>query len=106
MKFINYIGPMRLALALFTFILIGMAPFASEASFSGWGVVVGTVAPSMTMIMLFALPLDMMMSRIFMTDTEGAERLRYRRILWLELFLMIALILAWRSFIASLLPQF
>jgi hypothetical protein len=104
MKFIKYIGPMRLALALFTFILIGMAPFASEASFSGWGAVVGTVAPSLTAIMLFVLPLDMMMSRIFMTDTEGAERLRYRRILWLEFFLIIALILAWRPFISNLLP--
>ncbi|ADE16223.1 conserved hypothetical protein [Nitrosococcus halophilus Nc 4] len=105
MEFIKYFGPMRIVLALFTFTLIGMAPFASEASFSGWGAVVGTVAPSLTVIMLFVLPLDMMMSRIFMTDTEGAQRLRYRRILWLEFFLFIALLLAWGPFIANLLRQ-
>ncbi|MGR6036348.1 MAG: hypothetical protein ACU4EQ_01095 [Candidatus Nitrosoglobus sp.] len=103
MKFIKYIGPMRFALALFAFILMGMAPFSIGASFSGWGVVVGTVAPALTIIMLFALPLDIMMSRIFMTDTEGAERVRYWRIIGLELFLIIALIIAWRPFIARLL---
>lgn len=105
MKFINYLGPMRVALALFTFTLIGMAPFASGASLSGWGAVVGIVAPSLTVIMLFVLPLDMMMSRIFMSDAEGAQRLRYRRILWLELFLFLALLVAWGPFIANLLRQ-
>jgi hypothetical protein len=38
-----------------------------------------------------------------MTDTEGAERVRYWRIIGLELFLIIALIIAWRPFIARLL---
>lgn len=105
MKFITYIGPMRLALALFTLTLILMAPFASDAKLAGWGIVVGSVAPALTVIMLFVIPLDMMMSRIFMTDTEGAQHLRYRRILWFELFLFMALLLAWGPFMANLLRQ-
>lgn len=104
MKFAKYIdiGPLRIGLTILVLTLIGMAPFASEASFSGWGVIVGTVAPSLTIIMLFVLPLDMMMSGIFMTDTEGAKRLRYWRILALELILIIALVLAWKPFAANL----
>lgn len=105
MKFILYIGVLRLGLALFTFTLISMAPFASEATLVGWGIVVGAVAPAVTIIMLFLLPLDMMMSRIYMVDTEGAERLRYQRIFWLEFSLFIALAAAWGPFIANLLRQ-
>lgn len=105
MKFIMYIGPLRLALVLFTLILVSAAPFASDAEPVGWGAFAGLVAPALTVIMFFVVPLDMMMSRIFMTDTEGAERLRYRRILWLEFLLLMALLLAWGPFIADLLRQ-
>lgn len=117
MKFIKYIGPLRIGLALFTFALMGMAPFisgekfsdwsaiASEENFSGWGVMVSMVAPALTTIMFFVLSLDMMMNRIFMTDTEGANRLRYRRILWLDFSMIFILLLAWGPFFANLLRQ-
>jgi hypothetical protein len=105
MNFIYYIGPMRIALALFTWLLIIMAPFAKEADFSGWGITVGTIAPALMVIMLFVLSLDILMSRIFMTDVEGAERIRYRRIIWLQLFLLFILLLSWGPFLVNLLQQ-
>lgn len=104
MKFILYIGPLRLVLALLTVILIIMAPFAGEAtSFTGWDAVVGTVAPALAVIMLWVIPLDIMMNRIFLADTEDAER--HRRIFWLDLFLFMALLLAWSPFIIDLVRQ-
>jgi hypothetical protein len=96
---------MRIALAVFTCLLIAMAPFAKEAGFTGWGIMVGTIAPSLMVIMLFVISLDIMMSRIFMTDAKGAERIRYRHIIWLELFLLLVLLLAWGPFLAELLQQ-
>lgn len=104
MKFILYIGPLRLILALLTVILIAMAPFAGEASsLAGWDAVVGTVAPPLAGIMLWVIPLDIMMNRIFLADTEDAER--HRRIFRLDLFLFIALLLAWSPFIIDLVRQ-
>ncbi|GEM21251.1 hypothetical protein [Nitrosococcus oceani] len=117
MKFIKYIGPMRIGLALFTLALMGMAPFASgenssdwgviasQENLSGWDMIVSMVAPSLTVIMFFVLSLDMMMNRIFMTDTEGPHRLRYRRVLWLDFSMIFILLLAWGPFFADLLRQ-
>ncbi|BAW80338.1 hypothetical conserved protein [Candidatus Nitrosoglobus terrae] len=104
MKFINYFGIMRIALAVFTAILVGLAPIATDAPpFGGWRAVVGNVAPALTIIMLFVIALDIMMSRIFMTDTEGTERTRYWRIIGLELVLIIVLITAWKPLVIRLL---
>ncbi|EDZ68507.1 hypothetical protein NOC27_1834 [Nitrosococcus oceani AFC27] len=55
--------------------------------------------------MFFVLSLDMMMNRIFMTDTEGPHRLRYRRVLWLDFSMIFILLLAWGPFFADLLRQ-
>ena len=42
------------------------------------------VAPPLAVMMAFVVPLDMLMSRIYMADKHGAERARYRRILAAE----------------------
>ena len=61
------------------------------------------VAPPLAVMMVFVVPLDMLMSRIYMTDKRGAERARYRRILVAEAAALAVLVAAWVPFFLGLL---
>ena len=55
--------------------------------------------------MLFVLPLDMVMSVVFMSDRQGTERARMRRVLWIEAALLATLVASWTPFLADLLER-
>ena len=61
------------------------------------------VAPPLAVMMAFVVPLDMLMSRIYMTDKPYAERARYRRILAAEALAFVLLVAAWTPFFVALL---
>ena len=54
-------------------------------------------------MVFFVVPLDMLMTRIYMTDKHGAQRARYRRILVAEAAALLLLVAAWAPYFASLL---
>ena len=56
-------------------------------------------------MMAFVVLLDMLMTRIYMSDKAGAERARYRRILAAEAVAFALLVLAWIPFFAPLLER-
>ncbi len=81
-----------------------MGPISGgEAQISGFAVFTSVVAPAFYVIMLFVLPLDITMSRVFMGEAQGEEKLRYRFIIRLELVLLALMLLAWLPFIIKLL---
>ena len=61
------------------------------------------VAPPLAVMMAFVVPLDMLMSRIYMTDKPEAERARFRRILAVEALAFVLLVAAWTPFFVALL---
>ena len=103
----NYAGTLRTILGILTLVLIGMAPFASAPTeTTGWPLITTIVAPSFFVMMLFLLPLDMMMTLIFMSDREGAARQRLKWIAIVEGGLMLILVLAWLPIVLRLLGVF
>ncbi len=93
-------------LVVIVLLLIVMGPISGgEARNSGFALFTGVVAPSFYVIMLFVLPLDMTMSRVFMGEAQGDERARYRFIIRLELVLLALMLLAWLPFILRLLES-
>ena len=122
------IGPLRVALLGAVVVLVASAPFASfgpegfEAIHASQALGVGgsalgpreigvsmglvwttLVAPPLAVMMAFVVPLDMLMSRIYMTDKPDAERARYRRILAAESLAFVLLVAAWTPFFVALL---
>lgn len=61
------------------------------------------IAPPLAVMLAFVVPLDMLMSRVYMADKRGAERARYRRILAAEALAFLLLAAAWTPFFAALL---
>lgn len=89
-----------LCVAIVTF----TAPFADGTVYMhDWRLLPSVVAPSVMMMLVFALPLDMTMARIFMSDADAAERVRLRFVLKVEAFAYAAMILAWTPFLVRVL---
>ena len=118
-------GALRLTLLAAVAVLVASAPFSSigpdgsgafDAAMAardalglpGIGLSMGVVwttlvAPPLAVMMAFVVPLDMLMSRIYMADKHGAERARYRRILVAEALAFVLLAAAWTPFFVALL---
>ena len=113
------LGALRVALLAAIAVLVASAPFASlhpgafdvsvalageDGPFTAPGAIWLTlVAPPLAVMMAFVVPLDMLMSRIYMTDKHGADRARYRRILAAETLAFLLLVVAWAPFFFALL---
>lgn len=125
---VGELGVLRVALLAAVAVLVASAPFSSfgpngsgavdpsrplgvegSALGSHWldlspGLLWTTlIAPPLAVMMAFVVPLDMLMSRIYMTDKPAAERARYRRILAAEALALGLLVAAWTPFFATLL---
>ena len=116
---IHELGALRVALLAAIAILVASAPFASlhpgafdvsvalagdDGPFTAPGAIWLTlIAPPLAVMMAFVLPLDILMTRLYMTDKHGAQRARYRRILAAETLALVILVAAWTPFFFALL---
>lgn len=93
-------------LVIVVLLLILIGPISGgEARTAGLALFTTVVAPAFYVIMLFVLPLDITMSRVFMKEAQGAERARYRFIIRLELVLFALMLLTWLPLILKLLES-
>ena len=97
-------GPLRLMLALLVLATCAAAPFSDgPAVYSGWRLATTVIAPTIFVMLAFLLPLDMLMSAVFMSGRGEAARARFRRIILAELLLLALLGVAWLPFVLRLL---
>jgi len=97
-------GSLRLMLLGTVAALVALGPVSGgTVSFQGVALITTLVAPVAFAIFIFVLPLDMMMTGIFMSDAHAAKRRRLKRVLITETVALVALVLAWLPFVLSLL---
>ena len=97
-------GPLRVLLVVSVVAIIIAAPFSEGPAYStGWPLVRSVIAPTLFVIMAFVLPLDITMTLVFMSDRQGAERRRLRRIAQTEAVLFGAMLVAWMPLVMRLL---
>jgi hypothetical protein len=101
---IGSLGALRLCLCAVVISLVAIAPFSGgQARYEGFAFVTTVLAPAFFVMFLFIVPLDLAMTRIFMSDKTGPERTRYRRVLWVEGSLLLALVASWAPLVVKLL---
>ena len=101
---VGRLGVLRLLLMTIALVIIAAAPFADGPShLHGWRLLPSVVAPSVMMMLVFAIPLDITMARIFMADADAAEMRRLKFIIRTEIAVYLVLIGAWLPFIARVL---
>ncbi len=74
----------------------------TPAAYAGWELLPTLVAPVAAPLVIMTLLLDAMMSAIFMADSQGAPRQRYRHLLAIDLAFALALALWWWPYYATL----
>ena len=103
-RFIHYVGMLRAGLFALTVLVIACAPFADgRTHLHDWRLFPGVIAPAIMMMLVFALPLDMTMSRIFMLDAEPTEVRRLRTIVRTEIVLLLVMVVFWLPFMLKVL---
>ena len=96
-------GLLRALLAFSTLALILISPFVGKSDTAPQGLFLSAIAPSLVMILFFVLPLDIAMTRIFMSDASTADKTRFAVVIKGEVMLFLGLLLAWVPFFLSLL---
>jgi hypothetical protein len=98
------VGVLRIAVASIAIAFLPFVFFSGERE-SVLGVIATQVVPGLALFMIWALPFDMLMARVFMVDKHGPERDRYKTVITLDIVLLVALLVFWGPFFFSLLTQ-
>lgn len=100
---LQQMGVLRVVLVLLAVgdMLLSPAP-GTAAVYSGWEMVPTLIMPVLAPILLQVLLLDALMGRVLMSSHKGAERLRYRRIVTVNLLVCGLLLLWWLPYFLRL----
>lgn len=99
-------GVLRLMLVAASLVLIVMGPFSGgRVILEGFAVITTLVAPVAYAVFVFVLPLDMMMTVVFMSGADAPGRARLKRVLITEGTLLAILMLAWLPFVLMLINR-
>lgn len=97
---INYIGELRTMLIATAVICLAHVPFTSdEVRLEGWGLFPDVIAPVVSMLLVFVILLEMLMSGVFMLEKSAEERARFRAIIKIEALTLLALIGLWSPYL-------
>jgi hypothetical protein len=100
---LRQMGVLRVVLIGLTIVNMLAAPGAgTSAVYSGWEMVPTLIMPVLAPILLQVLLLDALMGRVLMSSAKGAERLRYRRIVTVNLVFSLALLVWWLPYFLKL----
>ena len=98
-NWIKSLGTLRLLLMLTAVACIVAAPFADgKAYVHDWRLLPSVIAPSVMVMLVFAIPLDVCMAKVFMSDADAGEKARLGRAISVELVMMAVLVLSWTPF--------
>jgi len=96
------LGAMRLMLLGLVVLCLPMAPFA-DLEPEGFGVITAYIAPALSVLLIFVLLLDALMSRVFAIDLAAEDRQPSRTRIRADLLAVLVICLAWGPFYYGLL---
>ena len=93
------IGILRRLLILVTVALSAIGLFAQPSTeIEGWPVLFSIVAPSLVVMLVFTIALDLVMNIVFRLDSSSQERSRLKTIIKIELTSLLLLLACWSAF--------
>ena len=98
------VGVLRVATAVLVLFCLPFVFYPGEDN-SGWRAIPIYVVPVIALMLMWILPFDMLMSRVFMGGKEGGERDRYKTVIKFDAALLAMLFLFWGPFFFNLLAE-
>ena len=97
------LGALRIMLVVLALVLLFAVPApGTRPEYHGWGMIPTLIVPTLVPIMFMVLLLDVMMSAVFMVDKRGAERVRLKYIVFLELLIAATLMVVWYPYFRAI----
>ncbi len=95
-RFVNRLGTLRTALVSVIVILTVLAPFALQPTgYEGWALASTVIVPALVPIFFFVALLDVLMSSIYKSSSEGEARSHYGFVIQVELVFLAVMVAAW-----------
>jgi len=99
------IGPLRWFVAILA-VLAAPCAFLQSAEFTPpWNILITSVMPGVALFMIWAIPLDILMARVFQVEADAAIRARYRTVIRFDLVVLVIMLLSWGVFFIQLMTQ-
>ena len=97
------LGMLRMMLVILSLGLIITNPGQEvPEDYTGWNAIPAIVMPACVPMVFMGLLLDALMSRVWMVDTEGLERKRFKTIMIIDLLLAVLLFIAWLPYFLAI----
>ena len=97
------LGMLRMMLVMLSFALIIFTPGKQvPENYTGWDAIPAIVMPACVPMVFMGLLLDALMSRVWMVDTEGLERRRFKTIMIIDLLMAMILAIAWLPYFQAI----
>ena len=97
-------GVLRLALISLCLVLIGLSFLADGVTYMhDWRLIPSVLAPSIVMMLVFAVPLDITMAFVFRSDSDESEKPKFNKIIRTELIVYCLLLACWTPFFLKIL---
>ncbi len=96
------VGILRVAMGLLVLLTLPFVFYWGEDA-SGWRTISVYVVPVIALMLMWILPFDMLMSRVFMGEKHGSERACYKTVIVFDAILLAMLFLFWTPFFVKLL---
>ncbi len=96
-----HIGPLRVMVVMLGLLTLPCV-FVGELDSVFWDVLINKITPGVVLFMIWVLPFDMLMARIFMSDKPEATKVAYRTVIKVDLVLWLLLLAFWGTFFVIL----
>lgn len=95
---LTLLGPVRACVALIALLCLPMVFLSGGEAYEGWRIIPDQVVPGLVVLIVWALPFDILMIKVFMSDQDEAAKARGRQVIRIDLLLIILLLLFWVPF--------
>jgi len=103
-QYLIQLKPLRVVLLFCALLTIILQPkLGTPASYSGWEMVQTLLMPALAPLFFMVILLDVLMATLWRTQSVGDEYLRYKRIQFADLAVVILLLIAWIPYFIVLL---
>ena len=93
---VEKLGALRVMLLSVLALLTGLAPFALETTgYEGWALASTVIVPALVPIFFFVSLLDLLMSAIYRSSSDGDIRDKYRLVIKVEVVFLVMMMGAW-----------
>lgn len=103
-QLLTNIGPLRVIVAVLALALVPIV-FLQSVNTQPWALIFQQVVPGLVFFLIWSIPFDMLMARVFMSDTAEPERARYRQVIKVDFIVWLLLAIFWGLFFVKLLSD-